>query len=193
MPLFYFGSLIMKIRIGGLDPAMRNFGMCKGTLDTVQDGFTDIEINLVTTKANPKKSVVRKNILDLNCAKTLLEATKTFMADVDVICVEMPVGSQSAASMKSYGMCIAICAALEKPLIYVTASEVKLYGHGNKNATKQQMIDWAVSEFPELPWLTHKKNGKTILNSSNEHMADALAAVIAGVNSDQFTPFKILR
>jgi hypothetical protein len=68
----------------------------------------------------------------------------------------------------------------------VTPTEVKLAATGNKNASKQEMIDWAVEAHPEASWLRHKRKGVMELTAANEHLADALAAIYAGVLTDQF-------
>jgi Holliday junction resolvasome RuvABC endonuclease subunit len=181
------------LRIGGFDPSMKNFGLVKADIDMTEGFLENLELLLVTTAVDTKnKKLVRKNVLDLERSQKLYKETKAFFKDVDVICVELPVGSQSASAMKSYGVCIALTAALEIPLIHVTATEVKLAGHGNKNATKKQMIDWAVSEYPDAPWLRYKKAGAMVLNNANEHLADALAAIHAGVTTDQFDIYQRL-
>ena len=181
------------LNIGGFDPSMKNFGLVKGKLDMEEGVLNDIELLLVETKVDTKnKKVLRKNVQDYERAQKLFKQTSQFFKGVDVICVELPVGSQTAAAMKSYGICIALTAALDIPIIYVTATEVKLAGHGTKGTTKQQMIDWVVKEYPDLPWLRYKRKGEMVLNSSNEHLADALGALHAGVQTDQFDIYKRL-
>jgi len=181
------------LNIGGFDPSMKNFGLVKAKLDMDEGYLSDLELSLVQTSVDTKnKKVLRKNVQDFERAQKLFKETSAFFEGLDVICVELPVGSQSAAAMKSYGVCIALTAALNIPIIYVTATEVKLAGHGTKNATKQQMIDWVVNEYPELPWLRYKKHGVMVLNSANEHLADAIAALHAGVQTDQFEIYKRL-
>lgn len=181
------------LRIAGFDPSMKNFGLVKADLDMDRGFLENLEMCLVTTTVDTKnKKLVRKNVLDLERSQKLFKDTKAFFKDVDVICVELPVGSQSANAMKSYGVCIALTAALEIPLIHLTATEVKLAGHGTKTATKKQMIDWAVSEYPDAPWLRYKSKGVMTLNNANEHLADALGAIHAGVLTEQFDIYKRL-
>ena len=76
------------------------------------------------------------------------------------------------------------------PLIEVTASEVKKAATGNKNATKQQMIDWAVDLYPEANWPVHRQNGKNFnkgdIVDKAEHVADGLGAIHAGVMTPVF-------
>ena len=70
-------------------------------------------------------------------------------------------------------------------MIEVTASEVKVAGFGVKTATKREMIDWGVAKHPKAGWKTIKRKGRIELVASNEHAADALAAVYAALQTSQ--------
>jgi len=176
-----------QLRVAGLDPSMRNFGMVKGDLDVSSSVFTPNAINLAeTTTANKGKKTVRKNSQDLLRARKLYVEMTEFIADVDLIFVEIPVGSQSARAMASYGMCISLLGSISTPLIQVTPTEVKVITGLGKTATKDQMINWAASRYPDLPWFTRKLKGIEGLTKKNEHIADAIAAVHAGIETDQF-------
>lgn len=159
--------------------------MCKGVLD-LNVGTLDItHIGLESTKPSKVKQV-RKNTDDLHRARQLHTAITEFLLDVDMVCVEIPVGSQSARAMASYGMSIGVLASIKVPMIQVTPSEVKIAAVGNKTATKQQMIDWAARTYPDTPWPTRTQKGVTKLLGTNEHIADALAAIHAGCRTDEF-------
>jgi len=94
--------------------------------------------------------------------------------------------------MASYGVCIGILASMKKPLIQVTPNEVKLAAVGKKTATKEQMIEWAINKYPTAPWLTRKFKGQITHVKSNEHLADATAAIHAGVKTDEFKRMLVL-
>lgn len=173
------------IKIGGFDPSMSNFGMSKGEYCTEAELLIIKELRLQKTSSSNNKSV-RKNSDDLRRAKELQAAMQSFFKDVDVVCVEIPVGSQSARAMASYGMCIGILASLNKPLIQVTPSEVKIAATGSKAATKGDMIRWATGRHPELPWRARKTKGIWSLLNDNEHLADSIAAIEAAIETDQF-------
>lgn len=178
----------MTFVIAGADPALSNLGLVKGNLDLDTGSLSLTESLLIKTQASKNKTVV-KRMDDLNRARTLYLGLHEFIKDVDIICVEMPVGSQTARAMCSYGVCIGVLASVEKPMIQVSAQEVKLAGAGIKNASKKQMIDWATGSYPNFNWL---KQGDRFIND-NEHLADALAAIYAGVRTDQFKQAKALR
>ena len=79
---------------------------------------------------------VRKNSDDLNRARKHSEILKEILKDVDIVMVEIPVGSQTARAMASYGICIGILSQIETAMIQVTPTEVKVAATGNKTATK---------------------------------------------------------
>jgi len=177
------------MRIAGLDPSLSNFGMAKGNLDFDQ-GFPVFDLAELflqeskSDKANAK--VVRKNSDDLNRARSLHDAMQEFTKDVDLVIVEVPVGSQSARAMASYGVCIGLLSSIAQPLIQVTPTEVKLAAVGSKTASKAEMITWATDMYPEANWLRHKQKGEWKLGNKNEHLADAVAAVHAGLATETF-------
>jgi len=84
--------------------------------------------------------------------------------------------------MASYGVCLGVIAVLGSKVRRVSAKNVKLVATGNPTAEKKDMIDWAVRKHPSLPWFTTTKKGVTTYANKNEHVADAIAAVHAGVN-----------
>lgn len=170
-----------KIKIIGIDPSLRNTGICKGWLDlnTLEWGIEEVE--LAKTEKGKVKTV-RKSSDDYDRTRILYEAIKEAEKGAEIAFVEMPIGSQSADAMKSYGACIALIATLDIPVIQVTPTQVKVHATGDKNATKEEMIGWAFKLFPKINWL--QRAGKLTLN--NEHLADAVGAVNAGMKDDDF-------
>ena len=175
------------LRVAGLDPSMKNFGMVKGNLDLDTGVFTDVQFKLQETSSdNKNKKTVRKNSDDLNRARLLYISMNDFLMDADMVFVEIPVGSQSARAMASYGMCIGVLGSIDQALIQVTPAEVKMAATGNKHASKVEMIEWATKLYPEASWLTEKRKGVLRFLNKNEHLADAIGAIHAGVRTDEF-------
>lgn len=175
--------------IAGIDPSLSNFGMVKGTLDFSQDNPLFLLDKMLLQESKQDKvnaKVVRKNSDDLNRARLLHDAMQEFISDVDLVIVEVPVGSQSARSMASYGICIGLLSSIAQPMIQVTPTEVKLAAVGSKTASKAEMINWATNLYPNAQWIKHKQRGKWVIGNKNEHLADALAAVHAGLATDSF-------
>lgn len=176
----------MKIPVLGCDPSMRNWGLAFSHLD-LEDGVLDTPtLSLVKTAEEAKGKQVRQNSYDIEASQTLFGGILPLALSAKVIFVEVPVGSQSAAAMKSYGMCIGILGALRAqgiPFIEVSESEAKKTMTGRRTATKDEMIEAARIWYPKANWPMH--NGK-ISAGKAEHMADAIAAIHAGVRTQQF-------
>lgn len=177
------------IRVAGMDPALRNWGIALGRLETVTGEFrAESLLCLHTEKASGKQ--VRVNSDDINASEHLFRESYAAVRDCQAVFVEPPVNSQNASGMKSYGVCCGVLGAIRAchvPLIEVTYTEVKLAGAGDKNASKKAQIDWATQLYPQLNWPTHKKHGQVLITESEaEHLADALAAIHAGVRTNQF-------
>ena len=89
-------------------------------------------------------------------------------------------------AMCSYGVCTGVLGSLKAmgvPLVEVTPTEGKMGAVGSKTATKEDMITWAVGKYPNLNW---PKHGKSISAAKAEHMADAVAAIYAGISCNPF-------
>ena len=171
-----------RLKFIGIDPALSNLGMCRGWIDLDTLEWEVEELQLQETKP-VKSKVVRKSSLDYDRCRELFEAQVEFAQGADFAFVEMPIGSQSANAMKSYGACIMLIATLDCPLIQVSPSEVKFRAVRDKNATKEEMIAWATKKFPDINWL---RRGEKIL-LKNEHLADSIGVVNAGMMEDDFT------
>lgn len=177
------------LRVVGMDPSLRNWGISLGTLD-VDSGKLTIDEVKVINPVLPEGKQIRQNSLDLESAKQLCTNALKAAEDAKAIFVEVPVGSQSARAMASYGICVGILGALRatgKPFFEVTPTEVKMISVGRKTASKQDMINWAVGAHPEANWPTYQVKGVTQISEAKaEHMADATAAIHAGVHTNEF-------
>lgn len=174
----------MKIPVVGFDPSLRNWGVAEGTLDLTTGYLNSLHLSIIETKEMKGKQV-RQNSTDLHIAEQLAKGALLAARKAKVIFVEVPVGSQSARAMASYGVCVGVLGAIQSegiPLIEVTAMEVKKTFTGNKNATKDEMIVQAVSLYPNANFPRH---GGKITNKA-EHVADAIAAIHAGVLTPMF-------
>lgn len=171
----------------GFDPSMNNWGWAKTVLSV--DGLYVTEVGVVQPLTLAGKQV-RQNSKDLEVARQLFSGAANAVVSADLVFVEVPVGSQSARAMASYGICVGVLGSLranQVPFIEVNPTEVKLAAIGNKTATKAQMIEWATRQHPEANWPTYQRSGQTTISEAKaEHMADALAAVYAGLNSTAF-------
>jgi Holliday junction resolvasome RuvABC endonuclease subunit len=175
----------MKIPVVGFDPSLRNWGIAEGMLDLDTGILSEVNLILIETEKGQAGKQVRVNSEDLACAEMLAKGAIAAASKAKAIFVECPVGSQSAAAMKGYGVCIGILGSIRAigvPLIEVTPTEVKVAFTGDKNATKAQMIAKAVELYPtaNFPMLRGRVTNKA------EHPSDALAAIHAGVMTPVF-------
>lgn len=177
----------MKMNIVGCDPSLRNFGIVNAILDTDTMTFVVTSVGLIESEDNAKKAkTVRKNSDDLRRARLLHDGFVLACQGAKFAFVEVPVGSQSARAMASYGICVGVLAACPIAMIQVTPTEVKLAGTGIRSATKDEMIEAAVAAHPEVKWMKRKLKGQMVMVADNEHLADAIWAIEAGIRSDQF-------
>lgn len=181
------------IKIIGIDPALNNFGLAQATLDL---DTLDIRIDklMLPQTGSENAKTVRKNSDDLRRAKILYDNMVEACKGASFAIAEVPVGSQSARAMASYGICVGVLAGCPIPLIQVMPSEVKLAAVGYKTATKDEMIEWAMNKYPYANWLMRKSKGAMVPINDNEHLADAVAAIEAGIKTEQFkSAISILR
>lgn len=178
-----------QIKIVGMDPSLSNWGVAKGLLD-IDTGVLDLQELSVIKPSVIEAKQVRTNVKDLDRANQLVSGALEAVRDADVICVEVPTGSQSASAMKGYGICIGALAALEvqgHSFILVTPTQVKEITGLGKTATKKAMIEWASNTYPDAPWPRQTVKGVTsIVAGTAEHMSDAVAAIHAGVATPEF-------
>lgn len=178
------------IKVVGLDPSLRNWGVVVGSmLPGVPSSLLINELNVLNPLLSKGKQV-RQNSLDLESAKQLAEGVIAAVKGAQVVFVEVPVGSQSARAMASYGICCGVLGAIRAigiPLLEVSPNEVKLASTGKSTASKREMIQWAMTKHPEAPWPMYKVRGvQEVSEAKAEHMADAVAAIYAGLVSNSF-------
>jgi Holliday junction resolvasome RuvABC endonuclease subunit len=181
----------MLLKIGGIDPSLRNTGFAKAEFNTHTGDWQVIKVGLVETEKQSGKSI-RVNSDDLRCGSEIVRAMHDWIADCHVVVAEIPSGGQSAAAAKGLGLATGIlstigCVGVFKgSLIQVMPAEVKLAAIGAKNASKDEMIEWAQKRWPDVEWKMTKRGGVMVPTLKNEHIADACGAIAAGIKTDQF-------
>lgn len=188
----------MKLKMISIDAAFANMGLARVTVDTVSGKVECLDLKLVSTERDHHKQV-RKSSSDLERAKLLHKALQDWVQDAAFAFAEVPSGSQSAVAARGLGVAVGILASCPIPLIEVSPMEVKIAVTGDRKiqASKADMMAWAEKRWPKAPWIRHTRNspskGKSAgkwkigdLQNDNEHMADAMAAVVAGVATPEF-------
>lgn len=181
----------MKIPVNGFDPSLSNWGMARAMLDLETGILSDVKVWVEQTKPGTAKQV-RQNSDDLIRTEALAKAALLAAGWAKVTFVEVPVGSQSARAMMSYGACLGVLGALRAQghqIIEVNPSDVKKHFTGNKVATKEMMIDRAIELYPDAGWPMHRGQ---VTKSKCEHMADAIASIHAGGRTPEFSQLRRL-
>ena len=161
------------INIISFDPSLRNWGIAHMTYSNTT-GLDLKSVDVITTEKE-KNSKVSVALQDLNACKILISGINNHLADIDIIVIELPIGSQSSAAMKSYGICIALSAYASQlgiKTLYVSPFDVKKVV-GKTNTTKHAIVDWVNLKHPNIL-------SKQLYKSNHE--ADATVAVYAALN-----------
>lgn len=174
-----------KIKVIGVDMAFANMGLAFAEIDVVGHAVNMLDLQLVCTEARGGKQV-RKSSDDLRRGRALFDALYKAASGATLVMAEVPGGSQSARAAKTLGIATGVLACCPVPVVEVDPSEVKLAAVGKKTASKAEMIEWAMTLYPHLPWLTVKRKGQLEPTAANEHLADAAAAIHAGLLTEQF-------
>jgi hypothetical protein len=124
-----------------------------------------------------------------NCTTASMRSLK----DCVVAFGEIPSGAQHARSAFGFGVAVGVLASCKIPLFEVMPLETKLGSVGIKTADKPDIIRWAAELYPEAPWQRYeaptrgkKPHAKGDLHDDNEHVADAIAIVHAGICLPEF-------
>lgn len=176
----------MKLKVCGLDPSLNNLGLARGYYNLETGTLNIKEIRLVQTESRSGKQV-RKNSDDLRRARELATGMHDWISEAHIVFAEIPTGAQSARAAFSNGVCLGLMStigltAFKGNIVQVSPTEVKLCTVGNKQASKRDMINWASGVYPDLAW----PKGRGQIGDKAEHMADAIAACVAGLNTDEF-------
>jgi len=83
------------LRVVGMDPSLRNWGIAKGILN-LDTSEVKIQELIVINPVLPTGKQVRQNSLDLTSAQQLANYAIAAAKEAQAIFVEVPMGSQSA-------------------------------------------------------------------------------------------------
>lgn len=179
----------MGLIVMGIDPSLRNTGICIAELNDERDGIAKIHrLHLAKTEP-PKAKTQRKSSADYQAAVEVANIIKHMIDTngVEVTFAEIPSGTQSARASFALGIALGMIASVRPAPLEVTAREVKMNSVGIASATKDEMIEWATELYPTAPWMK-QRNGNIL--KTNEHLADAVAIIHAGLRTAQFLSIK---
>lgn len=178
-----------EVNVVGFDPSLRNWGVAIGRLNPNTMKLTIDDLRVIRPE-QPQGKQVRQNSKDVEAAYQLFVGSTKAAERAQAVFVEVPVGSKSARAMASYGICVGVLGAVRGagiPFFEVTPDQVKKISVGKKTASKAEMIEWAMQKHPEAPWPMQTQKGVTsVVAGAAEHMADAIAAIYAGMGTAEF-------
>jgi len=165
-----------------IDSSLANTGIAVGSIGPT--GLITMDyIKLHSTSKSKHKQIRASSDTIQRCRSTweFIQAIIKY-AKPNVVFMETPSGSQSSAGMKSYGATCQLIASINPAPIEVTPAEVKLGSVGSKTASKSDIINWAYALYDDLDWFWYANKPQ----AKNEHMADAIAIVYAGIKTQEF-------
>lgn len=176
-----------RLFVVGIDAAFANMGFVRASVDLNSLKIQILSMHLISTEAEASKTV-RKSSDALRRAIELKEALAIHSKGCTVAMAEIPAGSQSASAARALGIAVGVLASCPIPIFQVSPLEVKLASVGKRTAKKDDVISWAVKAHPEAEWLKLRNN----ILKKNEHLADAVATIHAGIKTEEFKQLRAL-
>lgn len=178
------------MKVIGLDGSLQNFGIAVGTVDAPTRKLLTVD-ELLLSKTT-KDSKVKRADDDFYRFHLHWQYIDSLIRryEPDYIFGEIPSGSRDVRAAFAFGGVTAILAglALYNNIYTVTPTEVKVAATGWNHADKEDVIAAIHGCYPDAPWIMSKKpnamcierDGKYLTNA-NEHLADAVGAILAGL------------
>lgn len=178
------------VTVMGIDPSLRNTGIAIAEVNTETGNVVKI-VDLILARTQPGPKSQRKSSADFEAATVISTSIRNAVAEFrpSVVFAEIPSGTQSARASFALGITLGIMATMLPKPIEVTPQQTKLQSVGVRTATKGEMIEWAVAVYPEAQW--QRTSGGRIMNA-NEHLADAIGVIYAGLVTPEWQVIKTL-
>lgn len=178
------------VTVMGIDPSLRNTGIAIAKINTENGGVCGI-VNLILARTQPGPKSQRKSSADFEAATVISSTIRNAIQEFQpkVVFAEIPSGTQSARASFCLGITLGIMATMLPKPIEVTPQQTKLQSVGIRTATKGEMIEWATLAYPDAPWL---RTGTGRIMSANEHLADAIGVIHAGLVTPEWEVIKTL-
>lgn len=178
-----------QLTVIGMDPSLRNWGLSRCTYDTDTQQLTVRDILTISIPVLPKTDKRPKYTKDSIVTAELFRQVFEFVKGADLICAEMPFGTQNAQGMFAYGACITIVSVISHlhiPIIQISPLESKKTT-GDKEASKRQVVEWVQARNPETPFPKYKRNGEWLVSiEASEHAADSILAIYTAMQTNSF-------
>lgn len=172
-----------------LDPSLTNTAVVWGEIDIATDTIRPIGYELINTVKTTLKTIRASSDLVRRC-RTINEKLHPLIENYNpaVVFVETPSGSQNYSGAISYAVSCYLIGTINPPPIEVTPLEVKMSSVGKGTASKKDVMNYCLKNFPDFPY-ERKKDGSLVENKM-EHVCDSIATSVAGIKSKQYTQIK---
>jgi hypothetical protein len=176
-----------SIAVVGFDGSMSNFGIAKAAIDVDTLAITIEELILVETSPDKTKQMVKSSD-DLRRARQCAVGMVRSCKGRSLAFAELPYAhaQMHTSGVLSTGITLGVLSCCPIPIIGVQPADVKLAALGSRVGSKEEMIAWATDLYPSAPWLQGRVRGKMQMVAKNEHLADAVATIHAGIHTEQF-------
>jgi Holliday junction resolvasome RuvABC endonuclease subunit len=172
------------VRLIGLDPGLASFGVAVVRLEPVRAVVEAVRV--IRTQPSAKKRRLRKSDDTADrCRQIFRELAPLVTGDVVALCCEataLPFGRVQTSVVSALGRVRGLVDALAEmhglPVLEEGPMVLKRLTTGSKSASKEEVRERLQVMFPEL--VTMWPPQQTL----REHAGDAVAAVIAGLQSD---------
>lgn len=184
-----YSSMSWEVKFMSMDPSLRNTAIVYGTIDLFTDTLSPTGYFIINTEKSKDKTV-RQSSDTVRRARSVISTLSEFIDDwkPDICFAETPSGSKSSSAMKSYGMSCCFIALMDPPAIQVSPIELKKVVNGTNRASKDEIIEFVKNKFPEFELET--KSDGTVVVGRMEHVADAVVAACAGIETSQYGMLK---
>jgi Holliday junction resolvasome RuvABC endonuclease subunit len=161
-----------------MDPSLTEFGYA--IIDPTSKIVIEMD-SIKTSKSEDVKKKLKKNTDDTTdrlkqIASVLTEKIKYY--DIKIADFEIPVGSKSAiagiALAGIRGLVVGVCVALQLEINTISAREVKLLLTGNRDASKEEILDKVIELIP-----TFTSKSVKYTKARKFACADAIAVYLA--------------
>lgn len=181
------------VRVLGVDCSLNNLGCCVCEVDD------HLHMKVLTTKlfqnneSDNKKGL--KSFQDLDKAKRFANYLKFMIGEynIDIVVGEVPCGSQSSRACTSAGVVTGLLGSIASfcDFVGVTPIQAKKASVGSKTASKEEIIEWVRTTFPEVQVPLQKRGGEFKIVKKFEHEADSIAIVHCSLQTSEFQKFLI--
>lgn len=171
------------VRVLGIDPGFASFGWA--IVELGASSVRPVALGVIRTKPSPKKRRVRATDDNVERCREISEAIARLLEEhlpvaIAAEAMSFPRSSAVAAKMAmAWGVVVDRATLLRLPIVQATPQEVKRALTGARDASKLDVRAELVRRFPGLAGLLVGVPG-----GEHEHPLDALASVLAGLDSE---------